>query len=140
MMRATRMISHGRISSHPPPVQANIVHFNVNPSADRLHRSRGAPLRRARTLLVTALISAAPAAFAQSDSTAGATGDSAATLNPFVVNVDKDHGFVAASSLAGGRLAGNLRDTPVAYSVLTRDFIEALQLTDVTEMTGACFR
>jgi outer membrane receptor protein involved in Fe transport len=55
-------------------------------------------------------------------------------LSPFEVRTDQDKGFVASSSLAGGRLAGQLADTPVAYSVLTRDFIDALQLTDLTEM------
>jgi hypothetical protein len=55
-------------------------------------------------------------------------------LSPFEVNTQKDRGFVASSSLAGGRLAGELKDTPVAYSVLTRDFIDALGLTDLTEM------
>jgi len=52
-------------------------------------------------------------------------------LSPFVVNTDKDVGFVAASALAGGRLAGDLKDTPAAYSVLTREFIDALNLTDL---------
>lgn len=56
-------------------------------------------------------------------------------LSPFVVNTDKDVGFVAASALAGGRLAGDLRDTPVAYSVLTREFIDALNLTDLVSAT-----
>ena len=70
----------------------------------------------------------------QTPSVAAAEGE-AVSLSPFVVNADKDRGFVAASSLAGGRLAGELKDTPVAYSVLTREFIEALQLVDVTEMT-----
>lgn len=60
--------------------------------------------------------------------------DSIVILSPFEVRADQDKGFVASSSLAGGRLAGELKDTPVAYSVLTRDFIDALQLTDLTEM------
>jgi outer membrane receptor protein involved in Fe transport len=55
-------------------------------------------------------------------------------LSPFEVNTEQDKGFVASSSLAGGRLAGQLADTPVAYSVLTRDFIDALQLTSLSEM------
>ncbi len=55
----------------------------------------------------------------------------AVVLTPFEVNADKDTGFAAASSLAGGRLAGDLRDTPVAYSVITREFIDALGLTDL---------
>ena len=53
------------------------------------------------------------------------------TLNPFQVNTEKDEGFVASSSLAGGRLATDLKDTPVAYSVMTRDFIDAVGVTDL---------
>jgi len=53
-------------------------------------------------------------------------------LSPFAVNAGRDQGFVAASSLAGGRLSSDLKNTPVAYSVLTRDFIEALNITNLT--------
>ena len=53
------------------------------------------------------------------------------TLSPFTVSTDRDIGFVANSSLAGGRLAGDLADTPAAYSVITREFIDALNLTDL---------
>jgi outer membrane receptor protein involved in Fe transport len=56
--------------------------------------------------------------------------DELITLSPFSVSTDRDNGFVAASSLAGGRLATDLKDTPVAYSVLTRDFIDALGITN----------
>ena len=52
-------------------------------------------------------------------------------LSPFTVDTTRDDGFVASSSLAGGRLAGELKDTPVAYSVLTKDFLQALNLTDM---------
>lgn len=52
-------------------------------------------------------------------------------LTPFVVNTDKDTGFAASSALAGGRLATDLRDTPAAYSVITREFIDALNLIDL---------
>jgi len=55
------------------------------------------------------------------------------TLTPFQVSTDRDVGFVAASSLAGGRLSGDLKDTPVAYSVQTREFIDALILTNISE-------
>ena len=55
----------------------------------------------------------------------------AVMLSPFEVSTERDTGFAAASSLAGGRLAGDLRDTPVAYSVITRDFIDALGITDL---------
>ena len=58
-------------------------------------------------------------------------GEDAVRLSPFEVNTDRDTGFAATSSLAGGRLASDLRDTPVAYSVVTRDFLDALNLTDL---------
>ncbi len=57
-------------------------------------------------------------------------------LSPFEVTSDRDTGFAANSSLAGGRLATDLRDTPVAYSVMTREFIDALEITDLLEATS----
>ena len=57
----------------------------------------------------------------------------AVKLSPFEVNTSRDQGFVAASSLAGGRLASDLVDTPVAYSVQTREFLDALNLSDLNE-------
>ncbi len=57
-------------------------------------------------------------------------------LEPFTVRTDRDVGFVAASSLAGGRLAGDLADTPAAYSVQTREFLEALNLANMDEALG----
>lgn len=55
------------------------------------------------------------------------------TLSPFTVKAERDVGFVAASSFSGGRLATDLKDTPLAYSVMTRDFLDALQLKDTEE-------
>ncbi|MBL9202109.1 MAG: TonB-dependent receptor [Opitutaceae bacterium] len=52
-------------------------------------------------------------------------------LSPFTVSTDRDEGFAATSALAGGRLATDLRDTPAAYSVMTREFIDALSLFDL---------
>lgn len=54
-------------------------------------------------------------------------------LSPFEVNSSKDVGFVAANSLAGGRMSAPLEDTAAAYSVLTREFIDALHITSLTE-------
>ena len=54
-------------------------------------------------------------------------------LDPFQVSADSDVGFVAASSLAGGRIATALKDTPVAYSVITKEFLEAFSITDVVQ-------
>lgn len=59
-------------------------------------------------------------------------------LSPFTVSTDRDYGFVAASSLAGGRLATDLKDTPIAYSVITREFLDVLSLFDTEKaMTWA---
>jgi hypothetical protein len=59
--------------------------------------------------------------------------DPAVMLDAFTVKVDRDVGFVAATSLAGGRLAGELAETPVAYSVQTREFLDALNISDANE-------
>jgi outer membrane receptor for ferric coprogen and ferric-rhodotorulic acid len=54
-------------------------------------------------------------------------------LDPFSVQADSDVGFVAASSLAGGRIATALKDTPVAYSVVTKEFLDAFNIVDVAD-------
>jgi outer membrane receptor protein involved in Fe transport len=54
-------------------------------------------------------------------------------LDVFTVNTNRDVGFVATESLAGGRLAGALAETPVAYSVQTREFLDALNISDMNE-------
>jgi outer membrane receptor for ferric coprogen and ferric-rhodotorulic acid len=59
--------------------------------------------------------------------------DETVQLSPFTVTSDRDVGFVATSSLAGGRLATDLADTPVAYSVQTREFLDALNISDLNE-------
>lgn len=61
------------------------------------------------------------------------TSDELITLTPFEVSTARDDGFVASQSLAGGRLAGDLKDTPAAYSVMTRELIDALNIIDLTE-------
>lgn len=90
-------------------------------------------------LLLTAVLVSGAGAFAQqaaapvsvSPSLEKTLANDAVVLSPFEVSTDKDNGFAAASSLAGGRLALDLRDTPAAYSVITREFIDALGITDL---------
>lgn len=65
---------------------------------------------------------------APSPTPAGAT--DAVKLDPFNVSAASDVGFVASNSLAGGRMTMALKDTPVAYSVLTSEFLEAFNITD----------
>ena len=57
----------------------------------------------------------------------------AVKLSPFEVNTSRDEGFVASSALAGGRLNTELKDTPVSYSVLTKEFLDAFNITDLTQ-------
>src|SRR5882724_5262529 len=52
-------------------------------------------------------------------------------LDVFTVNTDKDVGYTAVESLAGGRNNTPIRITPTAVSSLTGQFIDDLQLTDV---------
>jgi outer membrane receptor protein involved in Fe transport len=82
-------------------------------------------------LLIVSLTSWSSAQTVAPERAGGAADETVYELSPFEVNTSRDVGFVAASSLAGGRLAGALKDTPAAYSVLTSEFIEALDLTDL---------
>jgi outer membrane receptor protein involved in Fe transport len=59
--------------------------------------------------------------------------DQPVVLDPFVVTSNRDVGFVAASALAGGRMASDLADTPVAYTVQTKEFLETLNLTELND-------
>lgn len=59
--------------------------------------------------------------------------DDVVMLSPFTVSSERDVGFQAASAQAGGRLATDLKDTPVSYSVINRELIDALGLTDLTQ-------
>ena len=55
------------------------------------------------------------------------------TLSPFEVNMDRDVGYIAANSLAGGRLNTDLRDTAVAISVFTKDFLDDIGVRTVND-------
>jgi len=80
--------------------------------------------------LVPALLLLTPFALAQSapaDSTrssAAADTESTIMLSPFQVTTDKDVGYAAANSLSGSRLNTELRDTPAAISVFTKEFLD----------------
>jgi outer membrane receptor protein involved in Fe transport len=93
-------------------------------------------MKRIRHLIIAAAAawaaSVQPLA-AQTAPTSGGGGEEAVKLDPFSVSADSDVGFVAASSLAGGRIATALKDTPVAYTVITKEFIDAFNVTDVVE-------
>jgi hypothetical protein len=93
------------------------------------------PARRHRVCLVfsLSLFAAGLAASVTSALAADSARDEAIVLSPFQVNTSKDVGFVATSALAGGRLNTPLKDTPIAYSVLTKEFLDAFNITDLTQ-------
>ena len=59
--------------------------------------------------------------------------EAAIKLSPFTVNTDKDDGFAAANAGTATRLALDMKDVPAAYSVMTREFIDALGITNVQD-------
>ena len=90
--------------------------------------------RFALSSILTSLLCATTASFAQTAPVSGLASDPATIkLSPFEVNTSRDDGFVATSALAGGRLNTELKDTPVAYSVLTKEFLDAFNITDLTQ-------
>lgn len=69
-----------------------------------------------------------------SRSTSGGTSDSEViTLSPFEVNTDRDTGYQAASTLAGGRIETSLDRTPAAISILTREFLDDIAANNFTD-------
>ncbi len=103
---------------------------NPQPQTKKMSR-QSIPAKIRAWFAIAASTAASTAAFAAAPTTANT--EEVLTLSPFEVHTDRDVGFAASSSLAGGRLSTELRDTPVAYSVVTRDFIEALGITDFAE-------
>ncbi len=59
--------------------------------------------------------------------------EAAIKLSPFTVNTDKDDGFAAANAGTATRLSLDMKDVPAAYSVMTREFIDALGITNVQD-------
>lgn len=51
-------------------------------------------------------------------------------LSPFEVNASNDRGYTATSSLAGGRLSSDLRDTAAAVTVMTTEFLADIGATN----------
>ena len=84
--------------------------------------------------LVLALVGVPLAcATAAAQSTPTAPASSTVVLSPFTVNTDKDDGFAAANAGTATRLSLDMKDVPAAYSVMTREFIDALGITNVQD-------
>ena len=91
-----------------------------------------------RLAAALALLAIAPAVLAQV-STPPATpvavpsASETVTLSPFEVRTEKDTGYTATNTLAGSRLNTSLRDTPAAISVFTKEFLDDIGATNVTQ-------
>jgi hypothetical protein len=77
-------------------------------------------------------------------STAASTNTSGAVqMNPFEVTEEAEDGFRSTSIGSGSRLVLDLKDAPVPYTKIDREFIDALGITDMREAaawsTGGTF-
>ncbi len=75
-----------------------------------------------------------PAAEAARPASAVPTPQEVVELSPFTVTTDKDTGYFAENTLAGSRLNTSLRDTAGSVSVFTKEFLDDLAITDVSEL------
>jgi len=94
------------------------------------------PITRMITLATVLTLGAQTALRAQIAAEPAATppkADDVYVLTPFVVNTDKDNGYVAVDSLAGGRTNTPIKLTPAAMSSLTRAFIDDVGVTNVRD-------
>ncbi len=89
--------------------------------------------------LVLSLAAAFPLLHAQSVPAPSASGTTAATkqeaivLTPFEVSTDKDRGYFGGNTLAGGRADTPLKITPASISVMTKEFLQDFDLTDMNQ-------
>lgn len=91
------------------------------------------PLVSLASLLWLASPSAALAQSVPDPSIPAADKEEAVVLSPFEVRSDKDTGYRAASTLAGGRIETALDHTPAAVSVMTRDFLDDIGATNFND-------
>mgnify|MGYP002629537813 CR=1 FL=1 len=86
-------------------------------------------LSRMMSGLAVAVLTGAPsAAMAQEDE------EAVYDLSPFTVDSGDSEGYAATSTLAGTRLKTNLRDIAATISVVTKDFLEDTDSTDLKEL------
>ncbi|WP_158277517.1 TonB-dependent receptor plug domain-containing protein [Opitutus sp. ER46] len=63
----------------------------------------------------------------------GADNDELVRLTPFIVNTDRDNGYIAVDALAGGRTNTPVKLTPSSMSSITRAFIDDVAITNVRD-------
>ena len=75
----------------------------------------------------------APAPAAAAASAASATSNQPIVLTPFQVSTDKDVGYAAGNTLSGGRVDTPLAITPGSISVMTKEFMDDFNITDMNQ-------
>ncbi len=86
--------------------------------------SRSSSLSRS----LAALFSAAIAQETSAQPASAPASTEVVALSPFEVTAGADHGYQAISTLAGGRIQTELKNTPATISILTKEFMEDLAL------------
>lgn len=90
-----------------------------------------------RTVFLGALSAFLPLALAQTVPTPVANPTEKKTdaivLTPFEVSTDKDVGYAAGNSLSGGRVDTPLAITPGSISVMTKEFMDDFNITDMNQ-------
>jgi len=102
----------------PPPRPGPSSRSEPNPNPPTMKPKTARTLYGALMSLLAAPLTSAQAV------APGAANEPTVTLSPFEVTSTRDIGYTATSSLAGGRLSTELKDTPVSLSVLTREFLD----------------
>jgi len=67
---------------------------------------------------------------------AASTKDDTITLTPFEVSTSKDVGYAAGNTLSGGRVDTPLAITPGSISVVTRQFMDDFNVTNMNDAGG----
>ncbi|OAM90604.1 TonB-dependent receptor plug domain-containing protein [Termitidicoccus mucosus] len=107
------------------------------------------PLRVAATMFLAAVLTAglpgqavnpAPGESANPDASASANDhkkeEEVVVMDVFTVERERDHGYQATSTLAGSRMATLLKETPAVISVLTKEFMDDVGVTDISELAS----
>jgi len=126
------ILSPGRANGRdePPPPTASSSAKKKAPdqtNPETMNQNRKRPLAFVAALL------AATVTHAQTDNpdnAAAKPSEETITLSPFVVNSDKDLGYLAANTLSGSRLNTKLYDTSASISEMTAEFLSDIGADD----------
>lgn len=117
----------------------------ATPDDTAVDTSRRGNLGRQRAALLLVVSLCASPAFSQqagantSSATSRDAGEETIVLSPFVVDASKDTGYRATSTLAGTRIATDLRDVAASITEITPEFLKdvaAVNINDVLVYTA----